>query len=159
MTAYVHPRWTRLAILPTVNNLSAPTLAEIAAGHDVSADVLLDGLAIQRDTSSVDATMWASRLEVDRPTRYSVPASLTGIRRLAGETETLWSLAVDFKSSGVLIVRRGIPRGTAWVAGQVVEALLFRYGKRTVLPSDAGPVLFRVPLLVSDDRDEAVLAA
>lgn len=157
MTFYVPARWTRIAIVPTVVNLSAPTMAELAAGQVINSDVGLDGLSIDRDTEYTDRTPWASPLEVKGITRYSVDVEVSGFRRTQGLTETLWGLCV-FKTQSVLVVRRGRPAGLAWAAGQVVETFLFRYGKRNTVGSTGGAVSFSCPLMVSDDRDDAVVA-
>lgn len=158
MTAYVHPRWTRIAVLPTVAALNAPTLTEIAAGTEINRDVLIDGLAIERSTETADATPWRSDLVVERVTRYSMTADLVGLRRTQGDTESLWNLC-ELREPSVLIVRRGVPAGTAWAAGQVVEAMRFRFGKRGVIGSSGGAVTFRVHLAISEDDDAAVVAS
>lgn len=159
MTAYDYPRWTRVVVAPTVVNLAAPTLAEIAAGTDVTHDLIVDGLELERETDMIDATPWRGTKSATRVGRDGfADAALVGLRNRAGDTETLWDLAVR-GDPGVLIVRRGVAVATAFAAAQLVECARFRFGRRSTLASTSEAVMFRVPLAITDDEDEAVVTA
>lgn len=151
--------YTRVAILPAVANLAAPTLDEIGDGVDITCDLTADGLRLPRSTATQDATPWRGPLEIERPTRVNMAGSSLQGYRFRLEAEVLWDAAV-FKARGFLVVRRSMPFDTGWAATQVVEALDFRFGKRTTADtaSDA-MVTFTVPIFVTAEEDEAVIAA
>lgn len=159
MTAFTFPKWTRVYVCDTVNNLELPTVAELNAGTNIGPDLLLDGLQIERDQQVDDATPWRGPAERTRPTRYSYsPSELLGLRHLQGGSEALWTAAA-YKDTGVLVVRYGVSAAAAWAASQVVETFAFTWGKRSVISSSSGVVTFRVPLHISEDHDDAVVAA
>lgn len=160
MPAYPFEEHTRVAILPTIADLTAPTLAEIAAGVDITCDLTKDGLSLERSTETVSRTPWHKLLLAEDPGRYGAGGARLKARRYTqGSDEVLWDAAV-FRTSAFMVVRRGILYAVPWAAGQLVEAVGFRYGKRATVSSAANVnVSFVVPILVHDDEDEAVVAA
>lgn len=159
MNPYHFARWTRSTIVPSIADLTAPTLAEVTAGVEINGDTLLAGLDVARTTESVDAGLWHSDIHGTRPGRYAFSSpTLRGRRAKAGSTEPLWSLAV-YRARGFLVVRRGVLATDAWGSGDVVETLDFRYGKRTVIASADTAVTFEVPLFVTGECDQAVIDA
>lgn len=156
--SYVFEEYTKVLILPSVAALAAPTLAEVLAGVDVTPELTREGLHLVRSTRTVRRTPWSGRLDTEAAARVRIDAALQAKRAKVGGVERLWSLAV-FRSAHVLIVRRGIHKSTAVAAGQKVEALRFTFGQRATAPmSSNSRVTFTVPLFVTADEDEAVLA-
>lgn len=157
MSRYPFEAHTTVVLAPSVASLAAPTLAEIAAGVDVTCDLLTSGLSVARSTGTVNRTPWTGDLEVESPARYAVAVELSGFRDTA--SEALWDEVDTFRERKFLIVRRGVAYGTAWSAGQVVEALEVRVGKRSTAPSTPNALqTFTVPLFVLADEDAAVVA-
>jgi hypothetical protein len=146
---------TRVAIVPAVDNLALPTMAEIAAGEDVTCDLTRDGLRVGKSEETEDRTPWRGPLTVEQPTRYSIDAQLTAYR---GD-EVVWDLAA-YGEQAVLIVRRGVPYETPLQAGDVVETYQFVWGKRSPAPAASNTAqTFTVRLYVNEDADTAVVAA
>jgi hypothetical protein len=146
-------------VVSAVSNLEQPTVAELDGGTDISGDLIIDGLQIERSQETEDATPWRGPNAVTRPTRYGFSsAELIGKRSTQGGSEALWTLA-SYRASAVLVVRYGVPQVSAWAVGQVLETFQFAWGKRSVVASSAGAVLFRVPIHISEDHDDAVVVA
>lgn len=160
MGSYPFEQFTRVVIAPTVATLSAPTLAEIAAGADITCDLTKDGLALPRDTESIPRWRWHELFLGQDPGRYTLNgAVLKGKRRTPGDDEVLWDAAV-FRTSAVLIVRYGILFETPWADAQPCETLRIRFGKRHTTPTAANTTaMFMVPLFVTDDEDQAVVVS
>lgn len=148
-------RFTRVVLAPSVASLAAPTVAEITAGVDLTPHMPKSGLAITRSTGTVERTPWTGSLAVEAPARYGVAVELTGYR----DADTFWDAVATFRQQRFLIVRRELAYDTAFTAGQVVEALEVRVGKRNTAASAANTrPTFTVPLFVLADEDEAVVA-
>lgn len=154
---YPFHAFTRVAVLESVSDPAAPTVAEIAAGIDVTSDLVRNGLQVGRSTTSVNRSRWSADVEGSAPIRYGLNVVLTGYRFTPPDDEPLWEAVATFRAPGVLVVRRGIPFATAWAAGQAVEVATGRWGKRATAPADAGAVTFSVPFYVTADNDSAVL--
>lgn len=161
MKPYVYEQHHRVALLTTLTNENAPTVAELNAGVVISAELARDGLDIRRTTNSVSRAKWRAQLAAEAPGKYRVAASLTGFRARPGvEAERLWGACSQYRSTGILVVRRGVLWSQPWAVGDVVEVLRFRWGKRSTLPSaDNEAVKFSVPLLVDADADAAPVLA
>ena len=159
MPKYPFDGYTRVAVVPAINNLAAPSLAEINAGTDITCDLTADGLRLSREQSTTTRTGWASNVDFEAPTRYGFPnAGLTGFRYTPPEDETLWDLAASFREEAFLVVRRGLDHDIAWATSQVVETYQFQWGKRSVYDSaNDTMVTFTVPIHISDDNDAAVV--
>lgn len=157
---YPHVEYSRVYLVEAIADVAAPTVAELNLGTDVTCDLTKDGLRIRRTTSAANRAMWASTLDGEDPARYRVTVELEGYRFTPPDTEALWEATAAFRDDTYLVVRRGIPYATAWTAGQSVEVIAGRWGKRTTEPSrDNRNVVFSVPLLVTVDEDEATVAA
>lgn len=149
---------TRVVLADPVADISAPPIAVIQAGVDVTCDLTRDGLRVQRTTQTVDRTPWRGDLAVEAPTRVQAAVELVGYRRPSGEV--LWPATSDFRAERLLVVRRILPFDEPWDVGQSVEAMAVRVGKRSVTPSATNAaVIFTVPLFVFEDDDSAVIAA
>jgi hypothetical protein len=150
---------TRVALVPAINNIAVPSLAEISAGVDITCDLTADGLRLTRSTATIDVTPWAGDLVIEEPTRRAFSgASLTGFRFLDPDDEILYPRCV-FKTSSFLVVRRGVPFEDVWGSGDVVEALGFIFGDRTTADTAQDALAtFTVPIFVNVQNDAAVVS-
>lgn len=151
---------TRVSILATVASVTAPTVANLNAGTDITCDLTPDGLRISPKTVTVDSTPWAYGSVVTRPVRYDFSgAGLRGFRYEQPDTELLWDAAL-FRARKFVVVRRGMAFDAAWAASQEVEVYEVLFGKRSVEPSnDNSLTTFEVDLHVRSNSDAAVVAA
>lgn len=147
---------TLVLVVDTIADPSAPTLAELAAGTNISGDLWL--LDITPRTSLATRTPWKSVTEHSVPTRYSVDVSLGGYRHIDSGDEVLWPLCATFGAPSNLVIRRGLPHYLPLAAGQTVEVYTGRWGKRGPSGSDRA-ASFQVPFYPSLVNDDAVVAA
>lgn len=153
-------KYTRVAVLSSVADVSAPTVTELNAGIDVTCDLWPIGLDIQRPSSSITHELWAEDRVEEEPDRYTVRCNLIGYRYEQPLTELLWDACATFRAPVVLVARYVLPFDEAWTVGQKVDVVAGRWGKReTARSAPNQKVSFSVPILVSDDDDAAVVAA
>lgn len=158
MIPYHFARNTKVVIAPAVADMTAPTVAEIAAGTDIGSDLLIGGIELVRSQIEIPVEPWHGPFHGSRLGAYRIDgAALSGRRSRQGSSEVLWDLAV-FRSRGFLIVRTGIRHTVAWTVGDDVEVFDFRFGKRTMTPND-GAATYTVPIAISAEEDAAVVAA
>lgn len=154
---YPFDAYTRVAVRSTIGNLHAPTVAELEAATDVGRDITPDGLDIQRRDNIAERTYWKGRQTGAVPSRWSTSVSLTGYRRTSGGV--LFPLAV-FGARTVLVARYGMPCDEPWAAGQSVDVVVGRWGKRSTARSARNTaVTFGVSLVVRMDDDDATVVA
>lgn len=160
MTKYPFDEHIRAAVLSAVVDLSAPTVAELNGGIDVTCDLTTDGLATPRSESTVDRTRWADDQESADPVRWSTSCRLDGYRFKQPDAEPLFDACAVFRAPVVLVVRYGVRWDEAWTAGDEVEVIRGRWGKRSTAPAARNTaVTFSVPIIVAEDTDAAVVAA
>lgn len=158
MHEYGSRGWTRVVLATAVADMNAPTLAEIAAGVDVTADCVPDGLILSGSTDGVVRGTWHNPLIGETAGKYSYSASMQGYRRKQPQPEVLYNEARR-NNRRFLIVRRGVSYVSAFAAGQGVAVYDVRFGKRFTLPAGDSGVTFVVSLFVRLDVDDAEVAA
>lgn len=144
-----------------IANTSAPTVAELGAGTDITCFLTKDGLRLGVSTNSVDGGGLCNRADIQSAGSVGFSPMLKGYRDNEAGGDTLWDLAV-WGDTGFLVVRRGVLYSTAIAASQEVEVLPMQFGQKS--PGDsAGNTnqFFEVPLFLrSNDWDlDAVVAA
>ena len=118
MARYANDGMIRIVRVPSIANIAAPTVAEVAAGTHITNFVTKDGLTVPANQNFVDNSSLAETFDAQVVGSFGGPISLTGIRDAA--TDTLWDLIV-YGLGGFLWVRRGIATATAVAAAQKVE--------------------------------------
>lgn len=118
MSAYVHEGMTKVAWVLTITNVSAPTVAELTAGTDISVTLTKDGLNISLSQNYVDNTSLAETFDSQLVGSWGGTSSLTF--RRDNVTDTAWD-TFDWGETGYLVVRRGEAYDGAWAAADKVE--------------------------------------
>lgn len=99
-------------------NLAAPTTTELNAGTLITDYITPDGLDITMDTGSVNVGNVGSTFTTERVGRRKPTVSLTCHHdATTGSTDPAWNLFV-YRATGVLAVRTGVDKTTAWTTGQ-----------------------------------------
>jgi hypothetical protein len=110
---------TRVTLVASIANIAAPTVAELGAGTNVSAQLTPDGLAgFQPDTADVDNSALNSTFTTNTVGRASY--SGTGLRFKKVTSDTVYNL-LTYGYETHIVIRRDIASGTANAASQVVE--------------------------------------
>ena len=118
MSRYVHEGNTKVALVPTIADITAPTAAELGAGTDISELLTKDGLQTPDSQNMVDSAALSDTFDAQVVGSWGGGVTLTGFRD--DSADTLWDLAV-YGTNTHLVVRRGLPYDTAWAATQDVE--------------------------------------
>lgn len=138
------------AAADTPADLDAITVAEFAASTDLQGSITPDGLQINATTGKIDNSNLGSTFTTNTNGRTSFDAMLKLHRNsVAGDVirELLFRDAV-----GTLVVRRGVPKATAWTAGQEYKAYPTECGEENDPTSAAEQNWdYEVPITVSDD--------
>ena len=140
----------RVAFVPTIANIAAPTVAELGAGIDLTPRLAPDGLSRSADTGSVDTTKMNSTANTQKAGRRSFTASVTYVRG-TDEPATEVEEALTYRAAGFLVIRSNVTWETPWTAAQVVEVYPVEVGEAN--PGAPGPDTqqsVEVPLLVTD---------
>lgn len=118
MSAYVHEGMTKVSWVPTITDVSAPTVAQLTAGTDITELLTKDGLNISLSQNFVDNTSLAETFDSQLVGSWGGTASLTIKRDNA--TDTAWDL-FTYGETGYLVVRRGEDYAGAFAAADKVE--------------------------------------
>jgi hypothetical protein len=118
MAAYVHEGMTKVSWVPTVADPSAPTVAELGAGTDITELLTKDGLNISLSQNMVDNSSLAETFDAQVVGSWGGSVTLT-IKR-DNDTDAGWALFTHGEI-GNLVVRRGVAYDTAWTAADDVE--------------------------------------
>jgi len=123
----------------SVATLAAPTVTEINAGTRLETLITPDGLTINPTTAAVDVSALSSLYTWKRGGRvdYSIKLKF----HHDGTTDTAWTL-FPRRTSGFLVVRRGISIATAFATGQGSggpNGTIAIYPLETALPDESDP--------------------
>jgi len=113
----------KVAFVPTIVDIAAPTVAELNAGVDLECRLLPDGLATPSDTGEVDNSKLCSTFSTAIVGRRSFSGVM--VKYVRGPESDTEAQAVEealvYRATGYLVVRRDLLAETAWAASQKVE--------------------------------------
>lgn len=140
---------TRVAWVPTVANIAAPTTAELNAGMLLQTTLTADGLmGLSPDTADVDTSSLASTFNTNVNGRTSFSGTGLRLKKQSG-TDTIFTTLVR-DTAGYLVVRRSIAEGTAWASTQAVEVYPALCGELKRLDPEPNSVeRYEIPLKVT----------
>ena len=109
---------TRVAFVPSIANLAAPTTAELNAGTLLQSTLVPTGLeGFENSIADVDNTSLASTFDTKLPGRKSFSGTGLVLKKQDG-TDTVFNLLTVDNTNGFIVIRTGIPESTAWAASQ-----------------------------------------
>ena len=141
----------RVALVPTITSMAAPTVAELTAGVDLTPRLTPDGLSVGSDTASVDNNKMTSTFNTQKAGRRSFTASVKYVRGTAAG-ETAIEAALTYRATAYLVVRRDVAYSAAWTAAQKVEVYPVEVGEAN--PDSPAPDALQaveVPLMITGD--------
>ena len=119
MARRTHEEYTRIWWAETIDDITAPTVAELTAATDISHYIPKDGLKVGATNNQVKNDDITSAFNGEIPGSYGNAVTLTSFRD--DDADTSWDLFKDRNTYGFLVVRRLVPVTTAPLAGQAVE--------------------------------------
>lgn len=138
---------TRVAFVPTIANIAAPTTAELNAGTLLQSTLVPTGLeGFENTTADVDNTSLASTFDTKLPGRQSFSGTGLVLKKQDG-TDTVFILLTVPNTNGYIVIRDSLTEGTAWASTQNVEVHPIRTATHSMLGrGEANSVLrYRVP--------------
>lgn len=117
MADLISDGYIRVAWVPTIANINAPTTTELNAGTLLQGYMTPDGLRTPFDSAEVDNSKLSSTYDTAQVGRRNVKPGVTYIRQMPRVLEAV----LVYQASGYLVVRREVTQQTAWTTGQKVE--------------------------------------
>jgi hypothetical protein len=131
--------FTRVAYVPTIANIAAPTTAELNAGILLQSVMTPDGLTgFEPSTADVDNSALNSTFNTVTIGRDSFSGTKLTLKKQATGDTTYATLLRGV--AGYIVVRRYIDNATAWASTQVVEVYPVIFGQTRNLAPVANSV-------------------
>lgn len=142
---------TRVAYVPTIANIAAPTTAELNAGTLLTTTLIPSGLEnFENSTASVDNTSLASTFDTVLPGRQSFGDTALVLKK-QDATDTVFNLLSVPGTNGYIVIRDGVATGTAWATSDKVEVYPIRTAAHSMLGRGESNSLlrYRVPTKIT----------
>ena len=141
--------YTRVAFVPTIANIAAPTTTELNAGVLLSSLITADGLVgFEATTAEVDTTALDSTFDTKGIGRDTFDGTMLRIKKQDG-TDTAYN-TLTRGTTGYVVIRRDVLSTTAWTAAQKVEVYPIVCGRERNLAPEANTVRrYEVPTMVT----------
>jgi hypothetical protein len=123
---------TAVAWCTSIATIGSPTVAEINAGTRLETLITPDGLTITPATGEVDVSNLGSTANAGRAGRIKWTIKITFHHD--GVVDTAWNL-FPYRTNGLLVVRKGIDRTTAFASTQKCQVFSCETGE----PDDVDP--------------------
>lgn len=154
---YPFEEYTRVSLVTSISNISAPTVAELNAGTDITCDLTKDGLNPGGSTNGVDSAGLCSRVDSQVAGSVGYSMALKGFRY--SDSDSFWTLA-NWGDVSHVVVRRGAAYDDAWAASDAVEVYKIQMGEPIPAASAANTLqTFDLSCFVESADLKAVVAA
>lgn len=112
----------RVAYVPTIANIAAPTTAELNAGTLLTSKLIPTGVqGFESTQAEVDSTSLDSTFDTKLPGRVGFSGTALTFKKDDG-TDTIFNLLSVPSTLGFIVIRmNGVLSGTAWAASQLVR--------------------------------------
>lgn len=131
---------TRVAFVPTIANLAAPTVAELNAGTLLTATLTAAGLeGFEAAPGEVDNTALSSTFDTRLPGVSSFSGTRLILKKQTG-TDTVFTLLTAFATAGNIVIRRNLAQATAWAAAQPMQVYPITTGQFDYLAPERNTV-------------------
>lgn len=150
----------KVAFVPTIVSIAAPTVAEITAGDDLEDWVTADGLVgFEPETAEVDTSALSSTFDTKAPGRAAFSGTMLRLKKQTG-TDTAYTTLVR-GTAGFIVIRRYKDSTIAWTAADDVGVYPVTCGETRELAPEANTVArYEVPTMVTQRPDlRAAVAA
>jgi hypothetical protein len=150
----------RVAFVPAIANIAAPTVAELNAGTLLHQTMTGDGLiGFEATTAEVDTTSLASTFSTKTIGSDEYSGTMLRLKKQTVGADTIRS-TLTRGTAGNIVVRRGIAETTAWASSQQVEVYPIICGRRKEISPVRNALLkYEVPTpITSAPNPDAVVA-
>jgi hypothetical protein len=131
--------FTRVAYVPTIANIAAPTTTELNAGVLLASVMTADGLeGFEPTTADVDNSALNSTFDTKTIGRDSYSGTMLRLKKQSG-TDTAYS-TLTRGTAGYIVIRRYLDNSSAWASSQAVEVYPIICGQTRNLKPEANTV-------------------
>lgn len=150
----------RVSYVAAIANIAGPTTSELDGGLLLSSTMTRDGMpGWEPDTARVPTTPFDGTFGTNKVGMASFGDPLLRMKKQTG-TDTIYNTMVK-NAEGFIVVRRDVPKATAWTAGQEVSVYPVECGEVRHLTREENTVSrYEVPITITDEPElRAVVAA
>lgn len=146
--------------VPTIADITAPTVAELDAGEQLEHMMTPDGLAgFEAETAEVDTSALNSTYDTKVPGRASFSGTALRLKKQSG-TDAIYDTLVRDYQTHIVVRRDGSLASAAWAAAQEVEVYPVYCGEVKNLAPEANSVQrYEVPVFINPEPDQRVAVA
>lgn len=125
---------TRVAFVPSIANIAAPTVAELNAGTLLHSYLVPAGLTgFENTTAEVDNTALDSTFDTKLPGRQSYSGTMMTFKKQDNGTDPVFTLMTTPNTNGFIVIRDELPAGNAWATSQRMEVYPIRTATHSML--------------------------
>lgn len=153
---------TRVAFVPSIANIAAPTVTELNAGTLLQSKLIPTGLVgFENTTATVDNTSLASTFDTTLPGRQSFSGTMLILKKQDAGVDPVYTLLTVPSTNGFIVIRDELLESVAWAASQSMEV----YPGRTAAHSKLGRgeanslLRYQVPFMISDKPELKAVSA
>lgn len=150
----------KVSWVPTIADISAPTVAEIGAGIQMELTLTRDGLmGFKAETAGVDNTNLASKFDTNLAGMASFSGTGFRLKKQTG-TDTIYD-TLTRNTAGHVLIRRSVAATTAFAAADEVQVYPAICGEVSWMEAEKNTTdRYEIPLFMSSEPDlRAVVAA
>lgn len=140
---------TRVAYVPAIASLTAPTVAELNAGILLQTLITPDGLiGFEPDTADVPTGSLASVYSTVDIGRDSFSGTMLRLKKQT-TGDTAYTTLGTRGTTGYIAIRRSLAETTAWASSQAVEVYPIKTGRRRRLaPEENSVEKYEIPMKI-----------
>ena len=132
--------FVRVAFVPTIASIAAPTTTELNAGTILSSTMVPSGLeGFEPGPTQVENSAFDATFDTHLSGIPSYPTASLMLKRQTG-TDTIYNLLKTPNTNGYVVVRRNVAATTAWTAAQVVEVYPVNIGQHWAMAPERNTV-------------------
>lgn len=131
---------TRVAYVPSIASLTAPTTTELNAGILLQSLITPDGLiGFEPTTADVDTSALNSVYSTVDNGRDSFSGTMLRLKKQTSG-DTAYTTLGTKGTTGNIVIRRSLAETTAWASSQAIEVYPIKTGRRRRLAPEANAV-------------------
>lgn len=121
--------YTKVTYVPTIADISAPTVSELTAGTDLECLITGGGFAPTVNEEAVSVPKLCETITAEAPGRATHQIQLTMVRKDNSSEDVGWTTLLR-NTEGYLVVRYGVAYDTAYASGDDVQVFPGSAGER-----------------------------
>lgn len=140
----------RVSYVAAISNIQSPTAAELNGGLVLNSTITKDGLVgFEPDSAKVETTPLDGDFNTKKIGRTDLGDPMLRLKKQSG-TDTIYTTLVK-NAIGYVVIRRDLPKATAFAAAQQVEVYPVEFGETKRLPPEENTLSrYEIPVAITD---------